>query len=208
MSLQPELPEPAHHELDSMLSRKFGKEVANYFSGSPLNRVSFLRTDHSFLSKALTHPSTSFLLYNSLAPLTDAAKSLAYVSYREIRPLLKRAWDGDAGGLGEGNPFRKSEEEQIKEFDSRNTIPTLLFLGLDERVKGDGVFEHGIYTGNAYFALDVTPQGDLEVEANKILEAVKVKGLVFEGNRMILSLNAAEGSSRPYHLDFFISVRN
>ena len=31
---QPELPEPAHAEVDSMLSRKFGKEVANYFSGS------------------------------------------------------------------------------------------------------------------------------------------------------------------------------
>ena len=32
----PELPEPAHADLDSMLSRKFGKEVANYFSGSGL----------------------------------------------------------------------------------------------------------------------------------------------------------------------------
>ena len=30
---QPTLPGPAHPEIDSMLSRKFGKEVANYFSG-------------------------------------------------------------------------------------------------------------------------------------------------------------------------------
>ena len=30
---QPELPEPAHAEVDSMLSRKFGREVANYFAG-------------------------------------------------------------------------------------------------------------------------------------------------------------------------------
>lgn len=29
----PDLPEPAHADTDSMLSRKFGKEVANYFSG-------------------------------------------------------------------------------------------------------------------------------------------------------------------------------
>lgn len=193
MTPQPELPEPAHHQLDSMLTRKFGKEVANYFSGSPLNRVSFLRTDHSFLSKALTHPSTSFLLYNSLAPLTSAAKSLAYVSYREIRPLLKKAWDGDAGGLGEGNPFLKSEEEHIKSFDSTKSLPTLLFLGLDERKKGDGIFEHGIYTGNAFFALDITPKGNLEGEAKKLIELVTTKGLLFEGNRMILSLNAAEG---------------
>lgn len=33
---QPTLPEPAHPDLDSMLSRKFGKEVANYFSGIAL----------------------------------------------------------------------------------------------------------------------------------------------------------------------------
>ena len=31
---QPELPEPAHPDVDSMLSRKFGKEIANYFSGT------------------------------------------------------------------------------------------------------------------------------------------------------------------------------
>jgi hypothetical protein len=30
---QPELPVAHHADLDSMLSRKFGKEVANYFSG-------------------------------------------------------------------------------------------------------------------------------------------------------------------------------
>jgi NAD+ diphosphatase len=35
---QPDLPEPAHPEVDSMLSRKFGKEIANYFSGKPSDR--------------------------------------------------------------------------------------------------------------------------------------------------------------------------
>ncbi len=30
------VPEAAHADLDSMLSRKFGKEVANYFSGNRL----------------------------------------------------------------------------------------------------------------------------------------------------------------------------
>ena len=43
---QPDLPLPAHPDVDSMLSRKFGREVANYFSGSPLNRLGFLRGDH------------------------------------------------------------------------------------------------------------------------------------------------------------------
>ena len=29
----PELPDPAYPDLDSMLTRKFGREAANYFSG-------------------------------------------------------------------------------------------------------------------------------------------------------------------------------
>lgn len=36
---QPDLPEPAHPNIDSMLSRKFGKEIANYFSGAPYRLV-------------------------------------------------------------------------------------------------------------------------------------------------------------------------
>jgi NAD+ diphosphatase len=35
----PALPEPAHPELDSMLTRKFGKEVANYFAGNDCSFV-------------------------------------------------------------------------------------------------------------------------------------------------------------------------
>lgn len=37
---QPDLPEPAHPGVDSMLSRKFGKEVANYFSGTKTRGLS------------------------------------------------------------------------------------------------------------------------------------------------------------------------
>lgn len=33
MTPDPELPEPVHADTDSMLRRKFGREVANYFSG-------------------------------------------------------------------------------------------------------------------------------------------------------------------------------
>jgi hypothetical protein len=48
---QPELPEPAHPTVDSMLSRKFGKEVANYFSG---NSQSIFE-----MQLSLTHPRIS-----------------------------------------------------------------------------------------------------------------------------------------------------
>ena len=179
MPAQPELPDPAHHDLDSMLSRKFGREVANYFSGSPLNRVSFLRANHDFVSKALVHPSTSFLLFNDLAPLAKDPSQLAYASHKDVKPLI-----------GE-NPFEKTEEDIINEYNSDITLPLVLFLGLDERKK-DG-FEHGIYKGTPFFAVDVTPQGTVEKEATGVIKAMEEKGLSFVQGRMHMSLNAPEG---------------
>ena len=175
----PDLPDPAHPDVDSMLSRKFGREVANYFSGSPLNRVSFLRGNREFISKAFTHPTASFMLFNDLAPLSRDPTALAYAKHEDIKSLV-----------GE-NPFEKTEEQIIKEFNSSITVPLVLFLGLDERKK-DG-FEHGIYKGTPFFAVDITPRGTLEKEANKVIEESKAKGLVFIEGRMHTSLNASEG---------------
>jgi NAD+ diphosphatase len=179
MPAVPELPDPAHAEVDSMLSRKFGREVANYFSGSPLNRVSFLRTNHDFITKALTHPSTSFLLLKDLAPLGIDATKLAYAKHEDVRGLIGP------------NPFEKSEEQLIKEYNSSVTLPLVLFLGLDERKK-EG-FEHGIYKGQPFFAVDVTPRGTVEKQASAVIEAMKAKGLSFVEGRMHMSLNAPEG---------------
>lgn len=179
MPPQPELPDPAHHDLDSMLSRKFGREIANYFSGSPLNRVSFLRHNHDFITNALTHPSTSFLLFNDLAPLAKDPTQLAYVAHNDVKSLI-----------GE-NPFEKSEEDLIKEYNSAVTLPLVLFLGLDERRK-EG-FEHGTYKGTPFFAVDVTPRGTVEKQAKGVIEAVTASGSKFIEGRMHMTLNAPEG---------------
>ena len=176
---QPELPDPAHHDLDSMLSRKFGREVANYFSGSPLNRVSFLRANHDFISNALVSPATKFLLFNDLAPLAKDPTELAYATHQDVKALI-----------GE-NPFEKTEEEMVKQYNSSVTLPLVLFLGLDERTKGG--FSHDIYSGSPYFAIDVTPKGTVEKEANGVIEAMKAKGLQFVEGRMHMTLNAPEG---------------
>jgi NAD+ diphosphatase len=176
---QPNLPTPAHHDVDSMLSRKFGKEIANYFSGSPLNRVSFLRSDHSFISSAFTHPSTSFLLFNDLSPMAKDPFHLAYASHKEITSLT-----------GE-NPFEKTEEDMVKEFNSSIMLPLVLFLGLDERRK-DG-FEYGIYKGIPYFAIDITPKGSIKEKAEGIIEAMKTKGMIFLEGRTAMAMNAPEG---------------
>ncbi|KAL8929462.1 MAG: hypothetical protein Q9208_001131 [Pyrenodesmia sp. 3 TL-2023] len=168
------LPEAAFPDLDSMLSRKFGKEVANYFSGSPLNRVSFLRTEHSFLSAALKHPTTSFLLFCNLNPLATGPATLEYVSYEDVKALI-----------GE-DPYSKTEQELISEYNSTITIPQLLFLGLDERNKQG--LTYNIYTGSPYFALDVTPKGTITSQAESLIQAMEFRGLKFLEGRIQASL--------------------
>nr|POE65615.1 putative nadh pyrophosphatase [Quercus suber] len=178
-STQPELPLPAHPEVDSMLSRKFGKEVANYFSGSPLNRVGFLRGDHSFLSRALTHPSTSFLLCNDLQPLVlsetpPGAGKLAYVKYADVKSVI-----------GE-DPYSTSEQAVVGAFDSSKYVPQMIFLGIDEKQK-DGLAYQGknLYTGAPYFAIDVTPRASLKAQCEKLIEDVRAKGLDFAKGRVM-----------------------
>ncbi|KAI4115386.1 MAG: hypothetical protein LQ345_004005 [Seirophora villosa] len=177
---QPVLPEPAFPDLDSMLSRKFGKEVANYFSGSPLNRVSFLRSDHAFLSAALRHPSTSLLLLNNLNPLAKDPSNLEYVTYKDVTLLI-----GD-------DPYSKTEAQMISEYDSTITIPQLLFLGLDERNKQG--LTYNIYTGSPYFALDVTPKGTITAQARSLIQAMQSRGLTFLEGRIQASLPAQDAA--------------
>ncbi|ROW17455.1 hypothetical protein VPNG_00587 [Cytospora leucostoma] len=173
---------------ESMLSRKFGPELANYFAGSPLNRVGFLRGDNGFLRSAFSHPSTRVLLLNELAPLVDKSKHrLAYVNYDDVKPLT-----------GPG-PFDKPEAELIKEFNSEEVKPLILLLGLDEtnKIPGDPnepKFEYKEYKGRPYFAVDATPRGSGGESANKVIEAVKEKGFEFSTNQRNMNLAAGEAA--------------
>jgi NAD+ diphosphatase len=173
---------------DSMLSVKFGREVANYFSGSPLNRLSFLRTDHDFLRTAFSHPSAAFLLMKSLDPLVKNDSHIAFVSRQDVESLTGP------------DPFGKPEEELIKEFNSDKTQPLILFLGVDEKNKlpsngtDSGAFQYKEYNGSPYFAVDVTPRGTLTDAANKIIASLEAKGLVFHAHSpRHMGLTAPEG---------------
>ncbi|KAI1104670.1 NUDIX hydrolase domain-like protein [Jackrogersella minutella] len=173
----PDLPILA--EDHSMLSRKFGREIANYFSGSPLNRVSFLRTDYGFLRATFAHPSASFLLMDNLSPLAKDIANLSYVTRDVVVPLT-----------GE-EPFKESEEDQVKGFNSANTQSVVLFLGIDEKKTG---FEYREYKGNPYFAVDVTPKGTIADKAKSIIDIVKANGGSFIDGRRLLTLNAPEAA--------------
>ncbi|KAL2270340.1 hypothetical protein VTJ83DRAFT_2524 [Remersonia thermophila] len=180
--MAPSLPSPPPD--NSPLTQRFGPETANYFSGNPLNRLSFMREDSAFLHAAFSHPSARFLLLRtllqdarnnlaSLAPLVSAEDTdrLAYVAREDVVPLV-----------GEG-PLAKSEKELVKEYDSREEQVVVVFLGVDEtgdagKVDGD-VFQHNEFRGVPYFAIDVTPRGGTAAAAEALIEKLKERGLVF-----------------------------
>ncbi|KAJ5949014.1 Zinc ribbon NADH pyrophosphatase [Penicillium verhagenii] len=184
MSTPFQIPVPAHTLAESMLSRRFGRETANYFSSSPINRLSFLRDDHKFLSTALKHPSTQFVLLNNLAPLTRSPSELYYAKYEELRKLIPQ------------DIFDQPEEEMIKAFDSRKTNPNLIFLGLDESRKETHGFAHKIYSGAPCFAVDVTPKGSeaQQTAAKDIISAMESKGLSFFQARIVTTFSPDEAA--------------
>lgn len=119
---------------------------------------------------------------NQLAPLTRSPSELYYARYDEIKKYFPE------------NFFDKSEEDMIKDYDSRITIPHLIFLGLDESRKGDGL-NWKIYSGVPYFALDVTPKGteDQQGNAKDVISSMEAKGLSFYQSRVVMTLSADEG---------------
>ena len=120
---------------------------------------------------------------NNLAPLTKSPSELYYARYEEIKKYIPE------------NFFDKSEEDMIKDYDSRITLPHLIFLGLDESRKGDGI-TWKIYSGVPYFALDVTPKGseDQQAKAKDVIDRMEAKGMTFYQTRVVMSFSADEGT--------------
>lgn len=183
----PVLPAESSH-----LTQKFGRETANYFSGSPLNRLSFLRADTAFLRSAYAHPRARFLLLNGLHPLVQGADSarLAFAAHADVAPL--------AGA----DPFGLSEDEMVAGFDSREEQVVVVFLGVDEKgevvegglVEGEGEFAFKGFRGPPYFAVDVTPRGKGTAAAEGLIEAMKGRGYAFHDHSpRHMGLQAGQG---------------
>ncbi|KAF3912844.1 hypothetical protein AA313_de0203753 [Arthrobotrys entomopaga] len=185
---------------EGFLTRKFGDGVENYFSGSPLNRLAFLRTNHIYLSTALTHPSTRFLLLNNLDPFTSSPTTLSFATYQDVKPLIS-------------NPYSTAPDEKtaIANFDSSVDQPTLIFLGIDEKSttssSSDSVVvssQDGKYTGQAYFCLDVTVRPTLSYApaAEQLLTSLTSKYPTHEFRKSRLDLKLI-----PDHAAIWASAR-
>lgn len=81
----------------------------------------------------------------------------------------------------------------IKNYDSRISNATLIFLGLDESQQGG--FKWKVYQGTPYFAVDVTPKGSAEqhTAAKDIISAMDARNLSFLQTRVHMTFSADDG---------------
>jgi NAD+ diphosphatase len=108
--------------------------------------------------------------------------------------LARRSLEDVKPVIGE-NPFDKSEDDVIAQYNSSLYIPQIIFLGLDERKEGFVYREH--YKGQPWFAVDVTPRESVKDKAEELVKKMEGEGLEFSKGRMHLSLPAEEGTSNP-----------
>lgn len=129
--------------------------TVNFYNGSKLNRLSWLRNDAKFLNNALHSPRTRFVLLQNLNPLTHKeangehkAESLATMSWEEIKPFVMEAVksSGHNGSMqdlfgpaayGLQPPADAADSSASKTFDKSTagmgpTALSLVFLGVDE----------------------------------------------------------------------------
>ncbi|KHO00671.1 NADH pyrophosphatase [Metarhizium album ARSEF 1941] len=164
---------------DSMLTRRFGKEVINYYAGSRLNRYSFLRSDAAFLSKAATSDSARFVVLKDLNPFVVDKRKLALSTYDDVQRLVEEL-------------FEQTDAQRTKDYDSTAEPPVLVvFLGMVDG--GDAIFqtsEHGEVKGQPFFALDVTPKGRRKGLAETWVKTQEDKGLRIATDTRSLSLHS------------------
>ncbi|THG99999.1 hypothetical protein EW026_g2453 [Hermanssonia centrifuga] len=154
----------------------------NFFAGTPLNRLAWLRTSPSFLNAdcaVVGSPATRWVLFNEGKPLMSSSGSngphLARLSTAEVKPLLgPEPFFSQSQQEGE---LAKSDEKVLQA--ARLHGPPIVFLGLYEHedasgssralpssdfsVKKDVAEIVSNIHGTPYFSLDVT-----EIQETKV----------------------------------------
>ncbi|KAI5118889.1 hypothetical protein M0805_003564 [Coniferiporia weirii] len=164
----------------------------NFLGGSPLNRLSWLRTSTPFLNVVLASPETRWLLFRAGEPLVrvDAASkshAFARLTTPDVQPLL-----GAYPVFGQGEQAGQTPAplslagEPVTGLDAARVHgPAIVFLGLHEpenaegasalpssefSAKTDAEVAAANISGTPYFTLDVT---DVEAEAvDDVLKSV------------------------------------
>lgn len=116
----------------------------NMFGGSPLNRLSWLRTSHHFLNIAATLPQAKWILFNSGQPLVVSSPNTpnnrpqpGYLTTSDLGPLLgPQPYFGQGQGIGtiipdEINNVLHSPTEAARHHPQSRPI---VFLGIHEKL--------------------------------------------------------------------------
>lgn len=156
----------------------------NFFAGSPLNRLSWLRPSHPFLNAIIVSPATRWLIFDSGRPLvvvnsSDPSKqNLAYLTTDDVKPLLgSEPFFGQGKDEGqlviESNEVRHSPTEAARHRHAR-----IVFLGLDEQSNSNALPSSDFVDpgtaidnleGTPYFCMDVA---ELELTPEQLKDAL------------------------------------
>ncbi|KAH9948628.1 NUDIX hydrolase domain-like protein [Amylocystis lapponica] len=191
-----------------MLSAEPGSSFVNFMGGSPLNRLSWLRTSQPFLNAIVSSATTRWIVFRAGQPLLvsesgEHKKQLARLSTADVRPLLGTEPFFAQGQL-EGE-HAASDVVQLQaarlhgppivflglhepQTDSANALPSSDFSGKDDATAAVANIE-----GTPYFALDVTevPQEKLDEVLQGSEAGKRGAGLLFMESRMAMdSLDA------------------
>jgi NAD+ diphosphatase len=114
---------------------------------------------------------------------------LKYVKFEDVKPII-----------GE-DPYARNEKEMQAQYNSEEIVPQMIFLGIDESVK-DGLDYQGKnrYVGAPFFAVDVTPRGNVKEACEELVKKVETDGVVF-GKGRLMELEASDGML-CYDLEF------
>ena len=147
----------------------------HFLGGSPLNRLSWLRTSQVFVDAILRSPSTRWILFKSNNPLVvshtgqPTFRSLARLTTADVEPLL-----GPEPYLGQGQNDGDTAPHGVSTLEvARLRGPKIIFLGLEEPRGTTAILPSSDFsakkeapevvaeriTGTPYFSLDVS---DLE----------------------------------------------
>ncbi|KAG1767451.1 NUDIX hydrolase domain-like protein [Suillus occidentalis] len=187
----------------------------NFLAGSPLNRLSWLRTSHSFLNAVVVSPATRWILFNGGQPLVAShpgaqKRSLALLTTEDVKPLL-----------GAGPFFGQCEqEEQLDVSDApilqaaRIRGPSIVFLGLKETETSGSALPSSEFkdphsavaklTGTPYFSADIA-----DLDENKVNETIENAQLAKDGSTLtFMEPRAAMSSLDVFTAAIFAEARS
>ncbi|KAJ9417457.1 NUDIX hydrolase domain-like protein [Fusarium oxysporum] len=145
--------------------------MSTNISGPGLPEIAALQTDDSMLTRRFGKE--VILALHDLNPLVVDKKTPAYLTFKDVEPLIGP------------DHFTLTEDEAIQSFNSAETRPLVVFIGmLEEGNEKDSISssDHGDIKGHPYFAIDITPKGNHAEKATQFLEEQEKKGLSLDKN--------------------------